>query len=74
VAQRSRARTARARGGVQITELTWRAGALSRVVLRASLDGPCTVRLGERTVTLTLKAGETAAFDGKLERIVGFDG
>jgi alpha-L-fucosidase 2 len=69
-----RVRGLRARGGIDVTELTWRTGALSRVVLRATLDGPCTVRLGERTVRLTLKAGETVGLDGKLERIVGFDG
>lgn len=62
----------RARGGIQVTELVWRNGALNRVELRATLAGPCTVRFGGRRVKLMLKAGEAVALDGQLERIAGF--
>ena len=64
----------RARGGIELTDLVWRAGSLQRAVLRASLDAPCVVRYGERTVTLQLKAGERVALDGALKQIAGFGG
>ena len=64
----------RARGGFEIADLAWRAGRLQHVVVRASREGPCVIRYGDRTVTLQLKAGERVALDGKLARIAGFGG
>jgi alpha-L-fucosidase 2 len=69
-----RVRGLRARGGLTLTELAWRDGALSRVVVHAETDGAWTLRAGATAVKLELRKGERAAFDAKLERIAGFDG
>jgi alpha-L-fucosidase 2 len=53
----------RARGGLTI-DLAWRDGKLTKAVLTPATAGPITVRLGERTTTLTGQAGQALTWDG----------
>jgi alpha-L-fucosidase 2 len=58
----------RARGGFEIA-LAWKSGQITSVVVR-SVGGTTTkVRAGTHVVELTLKPGETARFDGDLQRL-----
>ena len=52
-----RVRGLRARGGFDV-EIAWANGRLSRAVVTATRDGVATVRYGERTWRLALRAGE----------------
>ncbi len=56
----------RARGGFEV-DLAWQQGKLTRTVIRSSIGGPCTVRLGAKTVTLATKAGKAYALDDALK-------
>jgi alpha-L-fucosidase 2 len=55
----------RARGGFEV-DLAWTRGALSRALIRSTRGERCTVRYGERTVTLDTRAGGTLSLDGTL--------
>ncbi len=46
--------------------MTWRGGALAEATIRASLDGPCVVRRGERVVTFDTRAGKAYHLDEEL--------
>ena len=55
----------RARGGFTVS-LAWQGGALTGVDLVSNVGGPCTVRLGEKTVQLTTTPGQKLRLDGTL--------
>lgn len=55
----------RARGGLEV-DLQWKDGALAAVELRPTLDRPCTVRYGGRTVQVQARAGRAVRLDGQL--------
>ena len=55
----------RARGGFEV-DITWREGTLTEATIRASLDGPCVVRHGERVVTFDTRPGGAYDLDGEL--------
>jgi hypothetical protein len=46
----------RARGGLEVS-MQWKAGKLASAQLRGIASGPCVVRSGEKTVTVSLQAG-----------------
>ncbi|HTO03729.1 MAG TPA: glycoside hydrolase family 95 protein, partial [Opitutus sp.] len=52
----------RARGGFEITHLSWRDGKLERVEIRSTLGGDCRLRYGEQVVTRPTKPGEVFTF------------
>jgi alpha-L-fucosidase 2 len=56
----------RARGGFEIRSLEWKEGKLARARILSNRGGPCVVRSGEKTVTLTTKAGEEISLDAAL--------
>jgi alpha-L-fucosidase 2 len=56
----------RARGGYEI-DLAWKEGRLSAATVRATMAGKLRVRLGDRTVERSVRAGEAVGFDGRLE-------
>jgi alpha-L-fucosidase 2 len=47
----------RARGGYEV-DIAWAEGKLTEAVIQAQKDGPCTLRYGDKVVTLKLTAGE----------------
>jgi hypothetical protein len=49
-------------------DLTWRAGKLTRAVLRSALGHPCNLRLGDRMARFETRPGEVLALDGGLGR------
>ncbi len=53
----------RARGGFEVTLLSWREGHLVRAEIRSTQGGPCTIRDGEKTVTRPTKAGESFTYE-----------
>lgn len=55
----------RARGGYEVS-LTWKSGKLASATIRANHDGPVTLRWGDRTKTVSLKAEEVRTFDAEL--------
>jgi alpha-L-fucosidase 2 len=56
----------RARGGFEV-DLAWhRGGVLERAVIRSRRGERCTVRYGEKTVTLDTRAAESITLDGGL--------
>ena len=60
----------RARGGFEV-DLTWKDRRLARMEIRSTHGLPGKVRYGGNTVEVTLKAGESAAYDGELHRTKG---
>jgi alpha-L-fucosidase 2 len=60
----------RARGGFEV-DLAWRQGQLTSAVIRSALGGPCVVRYGSQTVTLTTQAGKTYTLDKALKQKQG---
>lgn len=56
-----------ARDGFEVS-LTWREGALTRVILRSKLGKPCVLRLGVHEIKISTEAGKTYVFDGSLVR------
>ena len=48
----------KARGGFEV-DMRWREGKLSRVIVRATVDGPCTLAYGGKSFTFPAKAGKT---------------
>jgi alpha-L-fucosidase 2 len=55
----------RARGGFEV-DLVWKRGVLERAVVRSTRGERCTVRYGERTVTLDTRTERTITLDGEL--------
>jgi len=55
----------RARGGFEV-DMQWKDGKLSAATIRSKVSGPCTVRLGDKTVTLETRAGKAYRLDGDL--------
>ena len=55
----------RARGGFEV-DLAWHAGALTQATVHSHAGLPCTVRLGEKTVTLKTQSGQSDTLDGTL--------
>ncbi|HYC70948.1 MAG TPA: glycoside hydrolase family 95 protein [Opitutaceae bacterium] len=52
----------RARGGFEIAHLAWKNGRLERVEVRATVDGDCRLRYGDREIARRLKAGESFVY------------
>ncbi|HEY4246228.1 MAG TPA: glycoside hydrolase family 95 protein [Lacunisphaera sp.] len=52
----------RARGGFEITALTWKDGHLERAEIRSTLGGECHLRYGDQVVTRVTKPGESFVF------------
>ncbi|HEX2860064.1 MAG TPA: glycoside hydrolase family 95 protein [Lacunisphaera sp.] len=52
----------RARGGFEITHLSWKDGKLERAEIRSTLGGDCRIRHGKQVVTRATRAGESFAF------------
>jgi alpha-L-fucosidase 2 len=57
-----------ARGGF-VVDLSWKDGTLQLVTIRSQKGGPCTVRLGEKVLTLRTRADEILAFGPGLARL-----
>ena len=57
-----------ARGGF-IVDVSWKDRGLQLVTIRSQLGGPCTVRLGDKVLTLRTRVGEILAFGPGLERL-----
>jgi alpha-L-fucosidase 2 len=62
------ARGLRGRGGVDVAELSWAGGKLTRVTLHTRRGGVVRVRYGTEVVELTTRAGETVTLDARLQR------
>ena len=58
------ARGLRARGGA-VVDMAWSGGRLLTAKIRATRPGVCRLRYGEATTQVSLKAGDSAAWDGK---------
>jgi alpha-L-fucosidase 2 len=52
----------RARGGFEVTHLSWKDGHLERAEIRSTLGGDCRLRYGDRVVTRSTKPGESFTF------------
>ena len=46
--------------------MAWREGQLTEATVHSSLGNPCTIRLGDKTVRLKTKRGQTLRFDHNL--------
>jgi len=57
----------RARGGFEV-DMTWKDGKLTQTGIRSKVQGPCTVRYGDKTVTLHMKEGESIKLDGGMRK------
>lgn len=57
----------RAREGFEV-DLEWSGGQLTQATLRSLLGNPARVRYGDRTLSLTLKKGETLKLNSELQR------
>jgi len=57
----------RARGGFEV-DMTWKDGKLTQAGIRSKVQGPCTVRYGDKTVTLHMKEGESIKLDGGMRK------
>jgi alpha-L-fucosidase 2 len=55
----------RARGGFEV-DIAWRDGVMTRAVLRSARGGSCVVRVGDKTVNVTLAAGGAVVFGAAL--------
>jgi alpha-L-fucosidase 2 len=53
----------RARGGFEV-DITWRDGVLTQAKLRSARGGSCVVRVGDKTVNVTLAAGGAVELGG----------
>ncbi|MCF7673921.1 MAG: glycoside hydrolase family 95 protein [Akkermansiaceae bacterium] len=62
----------RARGGFEV-DIVWKDGKLSQARIHSAVDGPCTVRYGDKTIALNLKKGEIVQLDGGLESMKNSD-
>lgn len=52
----------RARGGFEITSMSWQNGRLVRAEIRSDLGGDCHIRYGNESKVLSTRPGETIAF------------
>jgi alpha-L-fucosidase 2 len=52
----------RARGGFEITHLSWKNGRLERLEIRSTNGGECRLRYNTQAVTRQMKAGESLTF------------
>lgn len=57
----------RALGGFEV-DMTWNNGALQSAIVRSLLGNECVVRLGEKIVSFSTKAGKSYRLDGDLSR------
>lgn len=57
----------RARGGFELTHLSWREGKLERAEFLSIQGGECRIRYGDRVITRATQAGETFALTSSLE-------
>jgi len=53
----------RARGGFEIAEMDWAAGRVTRLAVRSTLGGHCTLRIGDHTVAMDTKPGQIVIWD-----------
>ncbi len=53
----------RARGGFEVTRLSWKDGRLERAEIRSNLGGDCRLRYAGQTVTRATKPGESLVFE-----------
>lgn len=60
----------RARRGFEV-EISWARGALKSAIVRSTGGASCTVRYGDRMITLRLRRGQSARLDENLERLGG---
>ena len=58
----------RARGGFEVTELSWKNGKLERAEIRSTLGGDVRLRYGDRVVTRPTQPGETFVFTSRPAR------
>jgi alpha-L-fucosidase 2 len=58
----------RARGGFEV-DMTWKNGALTGAAVRSTAEKKCTVRYGEKSVTLEIPIGGEVRLDGNLQKI-----
>ena len=63
------ARGLRARGGVDLAELSWAGGRLTGVTLVSGPGGIVRVRHGTEAAEVTTRAGETITLDARLQRV-----
>lgn len=57
----------RARGGFDLTHLSWREGKLDRAEIHSAHGGECRIRYGDRVITRTFQPGETFVATPTLE-------
>jgi alpha-L-fucosidase 2 len=57
----------RARGGFEV-DMRWKSGALEGATIRSLLGNECAVRLGEKTVSFSTKAGQSYRLDANLKQ------
>jgi alpha-L-fucosidase 2 len=60
----------RARGAVEVAELSWTGGRLQGVRLVATRGGPLRVRCGQARFAIDAKPGQTIALDGDLRPVI----
>jgi len=58
----------RARGGFEV-DLAWKKGKLTEATIRADRDGACDVRIGAKTATVTVRAGQDIRIGADLKRL-----
>jgi alpha-L-fucosidase 2 len=52
----------RARGGFEITALSWKNGRLERAEIRSTIGGDCHLRYGDQVITRATQPGESFVF------------
>ncbi len=65
---RGSVRGLRARGGLEV-DLAWKEGRLTECTLHSTAGGRCRLRLGERTVDVTVPAGQSRRLDRELRGV-----
>jgi len=57
----------KARGGYEV-DIEWKAGRLRKAVIRPMKDGTCTVRYGDKEVSIPVESGKPVSLAGDLKR------